>query len=52
MYYVVLVEMPDASQKSLIFVLDSTRDLYQQLFALLDESVRILDVRILGARRP
>jgi len=51
-YYVVLVEMPDSSQKSFVFSLDRNQDLHQQLFALLGESVRILDVKILGVGWP
>jgi hypothetical protein len=51
-YYVVLVELGDETQKSFVFALDRNRDLHQQLFDLLGESVRILDIKILGVGWP
>ena len=47
-YYIVLVELGDKTQKSLVFALDRTQDLHTQIQKLLGVSVRILDVKILG----
>ena len=47
-YYIVLVELGDGTQKSLVLALDRTQDLHTQIQKLLGLPIRILDLKVLG----
>jgi hypothetical protein len=47
-YYIVLVELGDGTQKSLVFSLYKDQDLHTQIQKLLGMPIRILDLKVLG----
>lgn len=52
LYYVVLIQLPDFTSRSLVLVLDKTQNLMDQVVMKLGNDVVILDIRVMGDAWP